>query len=124
MPGAETTLVFRREPPMAIFGLTGTTSTSGVSAETVETLKGHEPVRFAIERLALVERFRSVPPPSLLSFSGTLGLGEGVRPLGGRVPGTDLVVARIADRRNRLLRERGLFPDSVGMIRELRDAGP
>jgi hypothetical protein len=37
---------------------------------------------------------------------------------------TDSLVARLLERRHRLFRERGLFTDSVEMIRELRDHGP
>ena len=124
MLGPEPTLVFRRDPSAAMFGLTGSTSAAGVSAETVETLTAHEPLHLAVERLSLVERFRRTAAPVVSVFSSGAILAESTLPLWVGPPPMDPLVARIAERRRRLLRERGLFTDSVGMIRELRDVGP
>lgn len=121
MPGIERT-VFRRVPSAAIFGLTVPTSGVAVSIEAAETLVAHEPLRFAIERLKLVERFRAEATLSSSVFLG--GLPEPKHPLWVDRPIRDSLVERIEGRRRRLLRERGLFADSVGMIRELRDVGP
>ncbi len=122
MLGIERTLVFRRDPSAAIFGLSVPTSGVGVSTEVMETLVAHEPLRFAIERLRLAERFLAEATSSSSVFLG--GLPEPKHPLWVDRPTTDSLIERIAGRRRRLLREHGLFADSVGMIRELRDVGP
>jgi len=122
MPGIERTHLFRRDPNAAIFGLTVPTSGVGISTEAMETLVTREPLRFTIERQRLVERFLAETTTSSSVFLG--GLPEPRHLLRVERPMTDLLIERIADRRLRLLRERGLFADSVGMIRELRDVGP
>lgn len=124
MLGTERTLVFRRDPSAAMFGLTIPGSEAGVSAETVKTLTAYEPLHLVIERLSLVERFRLTVPSGQSVFSSGLVLPEPTHPLWVRLPETDSLIARIAERRRRLMQARGLFTDSVGMVRELRDVGP
>ena len=122
MQAIERTLVFRRDPSADVFGLTVPTSGVAVSTQIMETLVAGEPLRSAIERRRLVERFLAGATSSSSVFSG--GLPEPRHLLRVDRPMTDSLIERITERRRRLLREHGLFADSVGMIRELRDVGP
>ena len=107
-----------------LFGLTGPTSASGVSTETVETLKAHTPLQLLLLMHDLQEHVRRLPPPSL-PFNPTFGVFSEHMTAAWRVsPGRDELLERIKDRRNRLLRERGPYTDSVSIIRELREAEP
>lgn len=103
-----------------LFGLTGPTSASGVSAETVWTLKAHEPVYVTLGRETLE---RLLTPSGSGFYLGSDFSSEHARLFWVAAKTKADLLARIKARRRRLLRERGLFSDSVGMIRELRDAG-
>ena len=124
MPEAEKAPMPYHGPYARMFGLTGTTSSSGASLESLETLKNHEPLRPVIERWVLFEDLRSMhasTPNIRLSAVPSAGFVEFLRSTPHEA---DPLIARITERRHRLLRDRGLFTDSVDMIRELRDTGP
>lgn len=107
-----------------LFGLTGPTSASGLSAETVETLKAHSPLHVLLGIIDLERRARSVAPPGHLLLVDSFLLVDRPRSWESKGAGSDALVERIKERRNRLFQERGPFTDSVEILRELRDTEP